>query len=410
VLHKDKIGRPLLVAYVATTCNSPVPIGELRDNVKKKLPAYMVPSKFLLLDRFPTGPNGKTDRKRCRCRKKENGRLGPFILRDHQWKKRWCPSGRRFLSAKTSGSVTTSLKWVVIRSRLSEWSVQSTGSSNLSAITALPITGKERPTVVKLHEGTAAARPIYFIGAELFQLAQLVGGQHSMFGIDFPWPVPWSDTLEANKAYSSLKMEQLVEPLVLTLVKQIPSSPCLLVGYSFAGLAAFEIAHQLQMQGRKVELVILLDTRAKRCKARQSAWSKFQEECQADWHRWQQKWKNRVSTRQFLQALTVAAINRATIKALTHTVRKDGVELSWQQLLDKILLSYQPQRIESRGVLFLTQEFGAHAALGWGELFGQGLMIIPVPGNHLSMLADPHIRRLVSEIKAVFRRDLENAA
>ena len=50
-----------LVAYVQSKVS--LDISMLRDECTKYLPLYMVPSLFVLIDRFPLNPNGKLDRK-----------------------------------------------------------------------------------------------------------------------------------------------------------------------------------------------------------------------------------------------------------------------------------------------------------------------------------------------------------
>jgi amino acid adenylation domain-containing protein len=57
----DSVGDRGLVGYVLSS--SAVPIPELRSLVSAVLPSYMVPSTFVVLDRFPLSPNGKVDRK-----------------------------------------------------------------------------------------------------------------------------------------------------------------------------------------------------------------------------------------------------------------------------------------------------------------------------------------------------------
>ncbi len=55
-------GGPRLVAYVVAAGDAP-PADELRAWLRERLPEQMVPSAFVALDRIPTTPNGKTDRR-----------------------------------------------------------------------------------------------------------------------------------------------------------------------------------------------------------------------------------------------------------------------------------------------------------------------------------------------------------
>lgn len=52
-----------LIAYVATNQKTNFPINEVRHLLKEKLPEYMMPSAFILLEVLPLAPNGKIDRR-----------------------------------------------------------------------------------------------------------------------------------------------------------------------------------------------------------------------------------------------------------------------------------------------------------------------------------------------------------
>ena len=61
--REDASGEKRLVGYLVTR-NGPPPVGELRDFIRAKLPAYMVPTHFVMLKDFPLTPNGKIDARR----------------------------------------------------------------------------------------------------------------------------------------------------------------------------------------------------------------------------------------------------------------------------------------------------------------------------------------------------------
>jgi amino acid adenylation domain-containing protein len=61
ILREDIPGKKQLVAYVVAAGPSPE-VGELRRHLSERLPEYMVPASFVILDVLPRTPNGKIDR------------------------------------------------------------------------------------------------------------------------------------------------------------------------------------------------------------------------------------------------------------------------------------------------------------------------------------------------------------
>ena len=60
--HEDIRGEKRLVAYVITHQEQTLAANDLRNFLKDKIPEYMVPSVFMMLDSFPMLPNGKVNR------------------------------------------------------------------------------------------------------------------------------------------------------------------------------------------------------------------------------------------------------------------------------------------------------------------------------------------------------------
>ncbi|MBW4636529.1 MAG: amino acid adenylation domain-containing protein, partial [Iphinoe sp. HA4291-MV1] len=63
IAHQDTPGAQRLVAYIVPQQNTAPTISDLRQFLCSKLPEYMVPSAFVMLESLPLTPNGKVDRR-----------------------------------------------------------------------------------------------------------------------------------------------------------------------------------------------------------------------------------------------------------------------------------------------------------------------------------------------------------
>jgi acyl carrier protein len=63
LVHEDMPDDKRLVAYLTTSQQTAPAFSELRNFLKEKLPEYMLPAAFVMLDTLPLTPNGKVNRK-----------------------------------------------------------------------------------------------------------------------------------------------------------------------------------------------------------------------------------------------------------------------------------------------------------------------------------------------------------
>ncbi|WP_172844399.1 non-ribosomal peptide synthetase [Tumebacillus algifaecis] len=63
IVREDQPGDQRITAYIVSSGDEQPTASDLRNSLKQKLPDYMVPSAFVMLERLPLTPNGKIDRK-----------------------------------------------------------------------------------------------------------------------------------------------------------------------------------------------------------------------------------------------------------------------------------------------------------------------------------------------------------
>ena len=93
-----------LVAYLIVKEGEPPKNSELRGLLRAKLPEYMIPSAFVILDRFPLTPNGKVDRKALPRPDLQSSNAAEFAPPEHRrWKRLWRASGAEALGVQRVG-------------------------------------------------------------------------------------------------------------------------------------------------------------------------------------------------------------------------------------------------------------------------------------------------------------------
>ncbi len=430
IVREDVIGEKVLVAYV--TSKSPDVAGKLRSFLKQQLPPHMIPGAIIALHTFPLTPNGKLDRKALPApdgQLLEYGKLyvAPRTSSEHALAEVW----RDVLGVSKIGVhddffdlgghslMVVRLIYAINRRHKVNLGVAEIFRNPTVEQLARVIDGqkpksKRRPAVVQLQKGVAEPS-VYLIHAGLdeFRLAQMMGDKYPIFAVEVPLPLAWRNAVAANQTDAFPTMEQLVAPYVTELSAHTGSSPCVLAGYSFAGRVAFEVAHQLQRQGGKVESVILFDTWAKTPNPYHIAWQNLR-------HCWSENPDRRLSDR--LSASIRSSFRRGRLiiqwliekeklrarslflrpvlnpNELTPMLDDEGMPLHWG-LLERLYMrlndSYQPRPLDSRGILFRTEMIDVkksiraiNDSLGWQNLFTKGLEIVPITGDHHSMIRE----------------------
>ena len=94
IAREDVPGDKRLVAYLTVKEGAAPKDLELSGLLRAKLPDYMIPSAFVILDRFPLTPNGKVDRKALPRSEAQSSNLAEFARPDTETQKAladiWC--------------------------------------------------------------------------------------------------------------------------------------------------------------------------------------------------------------------------------------------------------------------------------------------------------------------------------
>ncbi len=415
-----------IVAYYRS--ESPIDERSLKDLLKRLLTEYMVPAHFIRLEDFPRTASGKIDRKAlplpsegeaAAAGRSEPPRNSVHAVMREIWKDVLGTDGfgirDSFFDVGGHSMLATRLIKELNGSFGPHWTLRDLFETPTIEGLALKAEGEalrrvgassapglgdrfdevvvDRPIAITLQAGKPGRTPlICLFGVHLYaDIAAQIDDGTPVIGLHIPiMYVP--DRVERPSL-------DLVARHYLEAIKSIcPEGPYRLAGFCFGGVAAYQVALQLERQGEKVELVVVFDA-----------------VLPDGWH---------LDRRIFLgehlkRPLRAAAGCLAKAKEIALGLLR-GRDESNDQLIDlpvgteearmdiKALISGRP-RLEAPLLLFHAADPGTptpwyvvHPDMGW-EGTSKSIIYREVESDHLGMLRLPCVRNVASAIKQALR-------
>jgi thioesterase domain-containing protein len=208
-----------------------------------------------------------------------------------------------------------------------------------------------------------------------------------------------------------------------------PRGPYALGGLCSGGVVAFEMACQLHAQGQTVSLLALFDGAPPGFGARAvRRGPRFLASLLRDLPSWligaseltASQWSHLLRIKSHRAVAGLGGGSRRSSRAspgdisrrmLNEMADPSAFTEHHRRVAEAVvqgLASYRPGIYPGRVTLFRSRMqplLGAHAPdNGWGRLAGAGVEVQPVPGNHLAMLREPHVRVLARRLRGCLHR------
>lgn len=257
---------------------------------------------------------------------------------------------------------------------------------------------KSSPAVVAIQP-KGKQPPIYVISGvggnviKFQKLAFYLGEDQPMFGL-----LPRG--LDGKEPYFT-RIEDMAGYYADAIQGTQPVGPYQLMGYSFGGLVAYEVARQLVERGAQVSFLGLLDSaepqyldRLQRALPRRQRYrAQLDHLAEAAASRGMERLRD-------LFASKLSALTFKVYRALGRAVPQDLGKFEYISLLAG--MQYHPGAYGGKATIFRSTvreiSEGTDRALGWGGLAAQ-IEVIDIPSNHFNLFKDPNVGVLAEKLK-----------
>ncbi|MEB2548537.1 amino acid adenylation domain-containing protein [Burkholderia gladioli] len=273
IARQDPAGNARLLAYVSLQDAAPCAelVRDLREHLAARLPEYMVPAAFVVLDALPLTPNGKVDRRALPEPDDEAFAQAQYEAPQGDTEQTIAALWAELLGVERVGRHDNffalgghSLLATRMLARLRE----SFGHDvSIRTLFEAPTVSQLAPRVHTAVQSDALAMllPIQTLGSKppLFCIHPAGGFSWPYAGLAHHLPDRPLYGLQARALAEADEQVESIEEMALDYVRQIrgvqPSGPYHLLGWSLGCHIAHAIATQLQLAGESVALLAMLD-------------------------------------------------------------------------------------------------------------------------------------------------------
>ncbi len=410
----------------------------LKARLRGSLPSYMIPARFVWLDALPLNANGKIDRKMLPAPQAEKGADGLVPPRDAlelRLLRIWeavlpgVALGVRDDFFDAGGQSLLAVKLLAAIEQQFGRAVSLTAMLTHPTIEALAVLlrrdaapSRWSPLVeLKPNRGAVPFFCVHPLGGNVagyLPLARGLADGQGVFALQAPG-------LEAG-AEPCARVEDLASLYVDAVAQAWPRGRLHLGGHSFGGLVAFEMVRQFRARGRAVDRLVLMDSPAPVAKNRPAPAASDGEWLRrrvgvleafhgADLGLGGDAFDGLPQDAQF--ALFLDAMRRAGL--LPDDAGADLVAriLAVQRASHAAAVAYLPEPMAfgdgAVTLLRATQRNYAPGradearafsdeALDWRALVRGAVRVEPVPGDHISMLREPHVQAVAAALARAF--------
>ncbi|MDQ2097153.1 MAG: amino acid adenylation domain-containing protein [Tychonema bourrellyi B0820] len=426
----DASGNKCLAAYVVKSPGQILAAGILRSFLQERLPDYMIPAGFVFLEALPLNPNGKVDRRALASQKWQSSSAAPNEIiavspRDkfefqvtEIWEKVlginsigirdnfFEVGGHSLLGARLLAEIEKVFDKKLPLSAI----FQSPTVEQLANILRDTEWSSPSPSMVVIQPGTGSYKPPLFCihvlgrGLEFYRpLMNYLDRSQPVLGL--------STQIMDEKLAPPNRVEELATYYIKEMQTFQPQGPYFLLGVSFGGTVAFEMARQLDAKGEKVALLGLLDTygpaafkNLPEIKPGQQLTKILQLEPAVFLEKAKMNLGGRIEKLTHCYWRNLSKVYRAIGRPVPIFLEN----FTHGELNNQALRHYVGGVYPGRATLFKAVEtailFGADLELGWGEVITGGIEIYEIPSDHLGMLKEPHVRVLGEKLQACIDR------
>ncbi len=437
IAREDTPGEKQLVAYVVPQKNVTLTTSELRQFLANKLPRYMIPNAFVMLESLPITQNGKIDRRALKA-PSHTSDLDKFVEPRNQLELQLVQFWSKILKVDKVGvqdnffdlgghSLLASYLIAQIKQQFGKDIPLTTIFQNPTIEQLAPIIQKNseysHESCLVAIQPNGSNLPFFCVpgaGGKPFYFYHL--GRH--LGVDQPLYSFQNNLYEELKTVT--RLEDIASHYIQAMQTVQPQGPYFLGGHSYGGNVAFEMAQQLLAQGHEVALLAMIDSSAPTYKDKQML---------IDYINWDDaQWLAEVSKgiEVYLDSntdISYDALKFMTVeeqlKHVLHYFKMANMlppNAETTQLKNIVqayktsclcLVDYVPQKNYPAKITLLrgNEDLPSNpdsdlysldlqdSALGWSEFSTEPVDIQFVLGNHVTIMAEPHVQVLAERLR-----------